>query len=63
MGTAIVGTIQLTALALVDSLPLSIGAGVFLSEYGSIRLCPAVRFFTDCSTSALHHSPASSPTP
>ena len=50
MANAIVGTLILLALASIVALPIGIGAGVYLSEYGSGRLGTAVRFVTDVLT-------------
>lgn len=50
MANAIVGTLILLAIASVIALPIGIGAGVFLSEYGSGRLGTTVRFVTDVLT-------------
>lgn len=50
MANAIVGTLMLLALASVIALPIGIGAGVYLSEYGSGRLGTFVRFVTDVLT-------------
>lgn len=50
MANAIVGTLILLAIASVIALPIGIGAGVFLSEFGSGRLGTTVRFVTDVLT-------------
>lgn len=50
MANAIVGTLILLAIASIIALPIGIGAGVFLSEYGSGRLGTTVRFVTDVLT-------------
>ncbi len=47
---AIVGSIYMTAIAVVLSVPLGIFAAVFLVEYSKSRLAPLVRFFTDVMT-------------
>jgi phosphate transport system permease protein len=47
MANAIVGTLVLIGLACVLGLPIGIGTGVFLSEYGHTRLAPLVRFCAD----------------
>jgi phosphate transport system permease protein len=47
MANAIVGTLVLIALACALGLPIGIGAGVFLAEYGHSRLAPPVRFCAD----------------
>ncbi len=50
MANAIVGTLILLAIASVIALPIGIGAGVFLSEFGAGRLGTTVRFVTDVLT-------------
>jgi len=51
MGNAIVGTLMLVAMACVLALPVGVGAGIYLAEYGrSGRLASAVRFMTDVLT-------------
>ena len=50
MGNAIVGTLILLAIASAVALPIGIGAGVYLSEYGHGRLGTAIRFTTDVLT-------------
>src|SRR5215469_16428562 len=47
MSNAIVGSIMLLALASIIGVPLGIGAGVFLSEYGRNKFGNFVRFTTD----------------
>src|SRR5438876_9173078 len=47
MGNAIVGSGIILALACVIGIPVGIGAGVFLSEFGHRRLGNAVRFTAD----------------
>jgi phosphate transport system permease protein len=47
MANAIVGTLVLIALACTVGLPVGIGAGVFLAEYGHTRLASLVRFCAD----------------
>jgi phosphate transport system permease protein len=47
MANAIVGTLVLIALACALGLPIGIGAGVFLAEYGHSRLALPVRFCAD----------------
>ncbi len=47
MANAVVGTLTLIMLACVFGLPIGIGAGVFLAEYGHTRLAPMVRFCAD----------------
>ncbi|MBS2028114.1 MAG: phosphate ABC transporter permease PstA [Deltaproteobacteria bacterium] len=44
VGNAVVGTLQIVALACVIGLPLGVGAGVFLAEKGDSALGSAVRF-------------------
>lgn len=50
MANAIVGTLMILAIASVVALPVGIGAGVYLSEFGGGRLGTAVRFTTDVLT-------------
>jgi phosphate transport system permease protein len=50
MGNAIVGTLILIAIASTIALPIGIGAGIYLSEYGSGKLGIAIRFTTDVLT-------------
>lgn len=51
MGNAIVGTLILVGLACLLGLPVGIGAGVYLAEYGrQSRLATVVRFTTDVLT-------------
>ncbi len=51
IGNAIVGTLALVAMACVIALPVGIGAGVYLAEYGRTnRLAALVRFLTDVLT-------------
>lgn len=47
MGNAIIGTIILVLLASVLSIPVGIGAGIYLSEFGKGRFAAAVRFISD----------------
>jgi len=47
MANAIVGTLVLIMLACALGLPVGIGTGVFLAEYGHTRLAPLVRFCAD----------------
>jgi phosphate transport system permease protein len=47
MANAIVGTLVLIMLACALGLPIGIGTGVFLAEYGHTRLAPLVRFCAD----------------
>jgi phosphate transport system permease protein len=50
MGNAILGTLILLALASVIGVPIGLGAGIYLAEYGSGRLGTVVRFVTDVLT-------------
>lgn len=50
MGNAIVGTLILLGLASVMGVPVGVGAGIYLAEFGSGRLGTAVRFVTDVLT-------------
>ncbi len=50
MANAIVGTLMILAIASAIALPIGIGAGVYLSEFGAGRLGMAVRFVTDVLT-------------
>jgi phosphate transport system permease protein len=50
MANAIVGTLILISIASVIALPVGIGAGIYLSEYGSGKLGTAIRFTTDVLT-------------
>jgi phosphate transport system permease protein len=47
MANAIVGTLVLLGLACTVGLPIGIGTGVFLAEYGHSRLAPMIRFCAD----------------
>jgi phosphate transport system permease protein len=47
MANAIVGTLVLLGLACAVGLPIGIGTGVFLAEYGHSRLAPLIRFCAD----------------
>jgi phosphate transport system permease protein len=47
MANAIVGTFELLGLAALLSIPIGILGGVFLSEYGSVRVNWAIRFGAD----------------
>ncbi|HEY2385893.1 MAG TPA: phosphate ABC transporter permease PstA [Candidatus Binatia bacterium] len=47
MANAVVGTVVLILLACALGLPVGIGTGVFLAEYGHTRLAPLVRFCAD----------------
>src|SRR3984893_12118551 len=47
MANAIVGSIVILAIASLLGVPLGIGAGVFLSEYGPNRYGDIVRFISD----------------
>jgi len=50
MANAIVGTIVLIAIAGVIGLPIGVGAGVYLAEYGRGRLATLIRFMADVLT-------------
>jgi phosphate transport system permease protein len=47
MANAIVGTLILIATAAAIGLPVGIGAGLYVAEYGRSRLATAVRFLSD----------------
>src|SRR5271154_6258983 len=47
MANAIVGSMVILAIASLLGVPLGIGAGIFLSEYGRNRYGDAVRFVSD----------------
>ncbi len=47
MANALVGTLELVALASAIGIPWGIGTGLYLSEYGKGRLGDTVRFFID----------------
>lgn len=48
--SAIFGSLYMTSLAILLSVPLGIAAAVYLVEYRDHRLVPVVRFFTDVMT-------------
>lgn len=50
MANAIVGTLIILALASLMGIPIGIGAGIYLAEYGTGKLGTLVRFFTDVLT-------------
>ena len=50
MANAIVGTLTLLAIASLLGIPIGVGAGIYLAEYGGGRLGTAVRFVTDVLT-------------
>lgn len=50
MGNAIAGSLLLIGLASVIGLPLGIGAGIYLAEYGRGALATAIRFWADVLT-------------
>lgn len=50
MSNAILGTVLILAIASVVAIPVGVGAGVYLSEYGNGRLGTSVRFVTDVLT-------------
>jgi phosphate transport system permease protein len=47
MANAIVGSFYMVGLALVLSLPVGVGAGVYLAEFGRVRYAHVVRFIAD----------------
>lgn len=47
---AIVGSLYMTGIAIVLSVPLGIAAAVYLTEFSDHRMVPVVRFFTDVMT-------------
>ena len=47
MANAIVGTLILIALAAAFALPVGVGAGVYLAEFGESRLASALRYVAD----------------
>jgi phosphate transport system permease protein len=47
MANAIVGTLMIIGMAALLALPLGIGAGVYLAEYGTGRFAAMVRYTTD----------------
>jgi phosphate transport system permease protein len=47
MGNAVLGSVELVALACALGLPVGIGAGIYLAEVGHGRLARAVRFTAD----------------
>jgi phosphate transport system permease protein len=47
MANAIVGSVVMLALASIIGVPLGVGAGIYLAEYGRNRLGDAVRFTAD----------------
>lgn len=47
MANAIVGSFYMVGLALILSLPIGVGAGVYLAEFGQSRYAHAVRFMAD----------------
>lgn len=49
-GPMIFGTLYMTAIAVLLSVPLGVAASVFLVEYHQSRLVPVVRFFSDVMT-------------
>ncbi len=50
MANAIVGTLIILGLASLMGIPIGIGAGIYLAEYGAGKLGTLVRFFTDVLT-------------
>ncbi len=47
LANAIVGTLILLGIASAISLPVGVGAGIYLSEYGNNKLANVIRFLTD----------------
>lgn len=47
MGNAVVGTLELLALALVVGIPLGVAGGLYVAEFGRERFATAVRFCAD----------------
>ena len=47
LANAIVGTLILLGIASAISVPVGIGAGIYLSEYGNNKLAMVIRFMTD----------------
>ena len=47
MANAIVGSFYMVGLALILSLPIGVGAGVYLAEFGNSRYAHLVRFIAD----------------
>ena len=47
---AIEGTIVISVLAMIIAIPIGIGAGIYLSEYGNNRLGNVIRFLSDVLT-------------
>jgi phosphate transport system permease protein len=50
IGNAILGSLVLLALASLTGLPLGIGTGIYLAEFGAGRFASVVRFVTDTLT-------------
>lgn len=50
MGNAIVGTLILLVIASLIGMPIGLGAGIYLAEFGKGRLGTAIRFVTDVLT-------------
>lgn len=47
MGNAVVGTLELVLIASVISIPIGLGAGIYLYEYGNNKLGAVIRFLSD----------------
>ncbi|HXC64073.1 MAG TPA: ABC transporter permease subunit, partial [bacterium] len=47
MSNAVVGSIELVAIASVIGMPIGVLAGIFLAEYGDNRFAKTVRFYAD----------------
>ena len=53
MANAIVGSVLILGIASIFGVPLGIGAGIYLAEFGRNRLGDAIRFTADVSTASL----------
>jgi phosphate transport system permease protein len=47
MGNAVVGTLELVLIASIISIPIGLGAGIYLYEYGNSKLGAVIRFLSD----------------
>lgn len=47
MGNAVVGTLELVLIASLISIPIGLGAGIYLYEYGNNKLGAVIRFLSD----------------
>jgi phosphate transport system permease protein len=47
MGNAVIGTLELVLISSLISIPIGVGAGVYLSEFGDNKFGSTVRFVTD----------------